>query len=110
MESASGLVDERLVWKTLLRKKAKICPTFPFNLTGSGKNSPNRVRDGIKQSIRFFVPSPISNNVSIFSEASLSAAEKAKRPTRIVWRRLSVSTMHWEPVMELTELTETVRI
>lgn len=59
---------------------------------------------------RFFVPSPISNNVSIFSEASLSAAEKAKRPTRIVWRRLSVSTMHWEPVMELTELTETVRI
>ena len=107
---ASGLVDERLVWKTLPRKKAKICPTFPFNLTGSGKNSPNRVRDGIKQSIRFFVPSPISNNVSIFSEASLSAAEKAKRPTRIVWRRLSVSTMHWEPVMELTELTETVRI
>ncbi len=54
MESASGLVDERLVWKTLPRKKAKICPTFPFNLTGSGKNSPNRVRDGIKQSIRFF--------------------------------------------------------
>ena len=63
-----------------------------------------------KAKYKVFVPSPISNNVSIFSEASLSAAEKAKRPTRIVWRRLSVSTMHWEPVMELTELTETVRI
>ena len=77
---ASGLVDERLVWKTLPRKKAKICPTFPFNLTGSGKNSPNRVRDGIKQSIRFF--DSIANNIAIAKpgasrEEIIEAAKKA---------------------------------
>lgn len=64
----------------------KIDPTdhLEFIYAVSGMNSLNRVRVGIKQSIRFFVHSPISNNVSIFSEASSSAAGRVKRPMRIV--------------------------
>lgn len=42
------------------------------------------LNDPAVASIRFFVHSPISNNVSIFSEASSNAAGRVKRPMRIV--------------------------